>query len=85
MRGPEHYLAAAQLLAEADRHLPLADISAMPWRSAMIAEAQVHATLALAAATSGQDDEAPPYWYAGPTWSSVLAYPPHREPPEPER
>ena len=48
MTGPEHYLAAERLLREIDerRNAPL-DIS-----SRRVGQAQVHATLALAAATA---------------------------------
>lgn len=55
MTGPEHYAAAEVLLANAERHttedpgdMRIAEVSA--------ATAQVHATLALAAATAGAGD-----------------------------
>lgn len=54
MTGPEHYLEAARLLADADdADLPLNDLGVAHW-SLIIARAQVHATLALAAGTADQ-------------------------------
>ena len=47
MTGPEHYQAAERLVAEARR--PATDRT---YQLALSAEAQVHATLALAAATA---------------------------------
>jgi hypothetical protein len=50
MTGPEHFRRAEQLAAEAEKHLGQGDgqATAAVWA----AVAQVHATLALAAATS---------------------------------
>ena len=48
MTGPGHYREAERLLKEADEH-PDAEIAGTAWRAG---RAQVHATLALAAATA---------------------------------
>lgn len=50
MTGPEHYRTAERLIA-ALRDVPLGSEK----ESALLAEAQVHATLALAAAVAGLD------------------------------
>lgn len=47
MTGPEHYLRSQELLHEAS-----GDDNEYAWAALMIAGAQVHATLALAAATA---------------------------------
>ena len=62
MTGPEHYLAAERLLTEIDerRNAPL-DIS-----SRRVGQAQVHATLALAAATALGSDSRPWAEITGP-------------------
>ena len=49
MTGPEHYLAAERLLEET-RGNPNAPLDRIEWR---LGQAQVHAMLALAAATAG--------------------------------
>jgi len=61
MTGPEHYRAAEQLLNEADHHSVLGDTQ--------IAAAQVHATLALAAATAEPIAQS----YDGPDDTSIPA------------
>ena len=53
MTGPEHYRAAEKLLGELDEH-PSSSINKT---ASLIGQAQVHATLALAAATAvGSND-----------------------------
>lgn len=63
MTGPEHYRAAEQLIeiAKNSQDAPIATAQ-------LLAEAQIHATLALAAATA---DTAPGYFAAG--WVEVGA------------
>lgn len=51
MTGPEHYHEAEQLLADV-RMIPALNDETSPVAALLIAEAQVHATLALAAADS---------------------------------
>lgn len=53
MNGPEHYLEAEALLASADQNFLRGDDP-----SSALAAAQVHATLALAAATALNDNSA---------------------------
>jgi len=72
LRGPGHYLAAERLLTTVDRARTLTGDAAVEWRRQQLAAAQVHATLALAAATAypavrdwtGQDDIATPHRWA---------------------
>jgi hypothetical protein len=52
MTGPDHYLAAERLLEEAQEH-PSSSINKT---ASLIGQAQVHATLALAAATALNSD-----------------------------
>jgi hypothetical protein len=53
MTGPEHYLAAEKLLEETQEH-PSSSINKT---ASLIGQAQIHATLALAAATAlGSDN-----------------------------
>jgi hypothetical protein len=73
MNGPEHYAEAERLAARA-RSLGGGDTynSVQVRPQAILAEAQVHAILALAAATAAQDAHA---------WRAVLAKPVSRHPP----
>lgn len=77
MNGPEHYAEAERLITEArgehgDNYV---DSEA---RDARLAEAQVHATLALVAATAGTRSTSPQPWGGTDTfspdarWSEVL-------------
>lgn len=70
MTGPEHYKEAETLLSRAQ----VADDNARPsCRYAdLVAEAQVHATLALAAATVSVERAIPP---SPPEWDGGPAYP----------
>ncbi|MET7949245.1 hypothetical protein [Micromonospora sp. NPDC005324] len=52
MTGPEHYREAEKLLGQADGHQ-----RATPEELSLFAEAQVHATLALAATTAASDPD----------------------------
>jgi hypothetical protein len=64
MTGPEHYAEAERLLALAPSMLE------SPWREQVtITAAQVHATLALAAATAQPDAE---YSYTEKNWYDVV-------------
>ncbi|MFE2407016.1 hypothetical protein ACFXDE_01595 [Kitasatospora sp. NPDC059408] len=56
MTGPEHYHEAEQLLADV-RKIPTLNDETSPAAVLLIAEAQVHATLALAAATALVDEK----------------------------
>jgi hypothetical protein len=58
MTGPEHYAKAEELLGKAEQFLQADEPSAATWS---VEQAQVHATLALAAATAlkGIDSEEP--------------------------
>ena len=58
MTGPEHYAKAEELLGKAEQLLQADEPSAATWS---VEQAQVHATLALAAATAlkGIDSEEP--------------------------
>jgi hypothetical protein len=86
MTGPEHYRKAQQLAAEADKHLGQGE--GQDTAAAWAAAAQVHATLALAAATalapSGADHQA---WIkaAGPEPSPRLKAPTLPRKPGPNR
>jgi hypothetical protein len=53
MTGPEHYLVAEKLLEENEEH-PSSSINKT---ASLIGQAQVHATLALAAATALSSDD----------------------------
>ena len=67
MTGPEHCREAERLLKEAGEH-PDAEIASTAWR---VGRAQVHATLALAAATAigAEGPDAGPWHAAAATWS----------------
>jgi hypothetical protein len=61
--GPEHYKAAEQCLKEA--HIPSGNRAQPGWLTAdeLVAEAQVHATLALAAATALAGEPGDERWW----------------------
>jgi hypothetical protein len=60
MTGPEHYRKAEELLGQAEELLGTDEPSAATWA---VEQAQVHATLALAAATALRDiDSEEPAW-----------------------
>jgi hypothetical protein len=60
MTGPEHYAKAEQLLGQAEQLVQADEPSAATWS---VEQAQVHATLALAAATALKDiDSEEPTW-----------------------
>jgi hypothetical protein len=60
MTGPEHYRKAEELLSKAEELLASDEPSAATWS---VEQAQVHATLALAAATALRDiDSQEPAW-----------------------
>jgi len=52
LRGPGHYRESERLLTTVDRARNLTGDAAVEWRRQQLAAAQVHATLALAAATA---------------------------------
>lgn len=52
MNGPDHYREAERLLAEAEDRLPYGNLAGVTRPEQLLAEAQVHATLALTAATA---------------------------------
>jgi hypothetical protein len=61
MTGPEHYRKAEELLGKADELLAADEPSAAMWA---VGQAQVHATLAVAAATAlGDIDAEQPGWF----------------------
>ena len=62
MTGPEHYREAERLITQA--RVPSRDRAAPGWLTAdeLIDEAQVHATLALAAATAAAADSGAADW-----------------------
>jgi hypothetical protein len=66
MTGPEHYREAERLLAETER-TPEDSVRSV---ATVAAQAQVHATLALAAATAMAGEHAHPYsaWPDGVAW-----------------
>jgi len=72
--GPEHYTAAQKLLTES-HSIGGDDLSPAQLLMATLAEAQVHATLALAAATALQHDA--PWWHDasdhGSGWAEVAS------------
>jgi hypothetical protein len=57
MNAMQHYRLAEKAIAAADLE------SAPEWASARLAEAQVHATLALTAVQAMREDEAPAEWW----------------------
>jgi hypothetical protein len=76
MTGPEHYAEAERLLAVADRHT--SGVTYGPEWTLTLAAAQVHATLALTAATA--------VGTAGPdrtAWADIAATKPSGSRPEP--
>lgn len=74
MNGPQHYAEAERLTELATEGLPTLQ------HAAVIAEAQVHATLALAAATADQIASRGP-GDVDPAWSDVQGYTPPTQPP----
>jgi hypothetical protein len=58
MTGPEHYAEAERLLTDAFDEVRHGD----PAEAVVLAQAQVHATLALAAATALKSDTGSPSW-----------------------
>lgn len=69
MTGPEHYLAAERILASIGDAEPEEVVSTPDLAAALIARAQVHATLALASATALAIDPTPEA-FAG--WDPLL-------------
>lgn len=84
MTGPEHYLAAERLAEQAARYT-VGDFSGDPLSvaqgTAMLVEAQVHATLALAAATALAIDPSPE---AVAAWDPLLLADEPDDEPEPQ-
>jgi hypothetical protein len=85
MTGPEHYT-AAERLADQAHHWTYGDGSDAEVGAALAAEAQVHATLALAAATAmAVAGEMPPRdadaWYRAAGTKSLAAEPETTEEP----
>lgn len=78
MTGPEHYQEAERLLATAYEDNLTAYEGENPAAARQIAEAQVHATLALAAATAAQDS------VAGTTHADCKAWTEAAITPEPD-
>lgn len=64
MNGPEHYAEAERLVAQATKGLPASQ------HGAVVAEAQVHATLALAAAMAEQSQSS--VYTRSAEWKRVL-------------
>jgi hypothetical protein len=82
VRGPEHYVEAERAIAEAEAYARSPLGPSEPVAVHLLALAQAHATLAVAAAVAGErlGDEDQPWWDDSPTWSSVLAYPKQPQP-----
>jgi hypothetical protein len=77
MTGPEHYAEAERLLTEAaGLQVDYEDASALP----LLTRAQVHATLALTAATAlnpaGEDFVQDKYWPEYKAWAKVCSVAP---------
>jgi hypothetical protein len=70
MTGPEHYREAERLLAPGGRRNPWGDVEPVAPSEAAVARAQVHATLALAAATAINPSD---YGMGRPEWTEWTA------------
>lgn len=73
MTGPQHYLEAERLLAHLGDSLPIDEATATTDLHAKLAAAQVHATLALAAATAEPTtiDPSQRKWPGSAWWQAV--------------
>jgi hypothetical protein len=74
MTGPSHYRQAERLLADCDIRSAAGDVSAADIM-AHVAAAQVHATLALAAATAFQASGVPADGATGYEWRQTICAP----------
>jgi hypothetical protein len=78
MNGPEHYTEAEKLLTEA-ANTPACWDGTNPSATILLAEAQVHATLALAAAQADQvvaDALSHPNWVNASAWEVAIQHVP---------
>ena len=79
MNGPEHYREAERLLAEVRKGYEVGPTMSYQPESCALAEAQVHATLALAAATVATKAFGPQEMWgghaieAGPEWQEATS------------